>query len=171
MEVSALQVEDAFIVYEQLNQQSRFPLKLRPSKEIFIDIKEFIVSNVESKIVINGQLKSLLPSKANGYFNITHGEQVSNLSISSDGITSNFLINFKEFNWLKFSPVKLYAPLRSMNMGVSLIGSIGSQGSFIEGTLKYQETNFGDFEVQKNYGSFIFQSKHHEAELFLNKFF
>ena len=57
-----------------------------------------------------------------------------------------------------------------MHMGASLIGSISAQGSSIEGSLKYEETNFGDFDVQKNYGSFIFQSNDQEATLFLQEF-
>lgn len=170
IEINTIQVEEAFMFYEQSTNESVLPFNIRPSKKIFIDIEEFLISNVESRILVNGRLNSALPGMANGYFNIAHGEQISNLLISSNGTTSNFLINLKEFNWLQFSPSLMNTPFRSMHIGASLIGSIGPQGSSVEGSLKYQETNFGNFEVQKNYGSFIFQSNHHQATLLLKEF-
>ena len=170
IEINNIQVEEAFIFNDQSNLKSLLPFKIRPSKKISIDIEEFLISNLESRILLNGRLNSVLPGIANGYFNMLHGEQISNFSISSDGTTSNFLLNLKEFNWLKFFSNPIYKPFSSIHMGASLIGSINAQGSSIEGSLKYQETNFGNFELQKNYGSFVFQSNHHEATLLFKEF-
>ena len=170
MELNSLQIKDAFIVLESSqNKPASFP-KIIFSQNIALDIANFSISNMESNLLINGELDSLLPGLANGYFNITHGEHISNFSVSSDGSTSNFFLSFKEFNWMQFSLNSMFSPLSSMYIGGTLLGSMNSQGSSMEGSISYQETNFGSMTAKKNHGSFVFKSNHKMATLLLKEF-
>jgi len=170
MEVNSLQIKDAFIVLESSQHRPVSLPKIIFSQNIALDIANFSISNMESNLLINGELDSLLPGLANGYFNITHGEHISNFSVSSDGSTSNFFLSFKEFNWMQFSLNPMLSPLRSMNIGGTLFGSMNSQGSSMEGSISYQETDFGSVTAKKNHGSFAFKSNHKIATLLLKEF-
>jgi len=170
MELNSLVIEDAFILLKNSTEAPLSKLKVNFSYNFFLDISNFSLLNNDTSMVANGQLNGLLPGLANGYFNITHGEKISNFSVSSDGVSSNFLLSLKEFNWMQFSINPLHAPFRSMRFGVNLLGSMGAQDSMIKGSTSYQDTNFGSFLVKQNYGSFEFQSNDRVASLRLHQF-
>ena len=154
------------------SQQRPLPIfQIKVSQNITLDIANFSISSMESNLLINGELDSLFPGLANGYLNITHGEHISNFSVSSDGSTSNFLLSLKELNWMQFSLNPMHSPLRSMYFGGTLLGSMNSQGSSLEGSVSYQETNFGSVTAKKNHGSFVFKSNHKVATLLLKRIF
>ena len=170
IEVNSLQIKDAFMTLKSSQQRPLPIFKIKVSQNITLDIANFSISSMESNLLINGELDSLFPGLANGYLNITHGEHISNFSVSSDGSTSNFLLSLKELNWMQFSLNPMHSPLRSMYFGGTLLGSMNSQGSSLEGSVSYQETNFGSVTAKKNHGSFVFKSNHKVATLLLKEF-
>ena len=122
------------------------------------------------QMLINGQLDSLIPGLANGQININHHGKISNLSIDSDGKDSNFLINFNTLNWLKFFPNDYLSSSKTMQFGITAIGSLTPKGSSIKGSLNLEESSFSSLTIKKNYGSFFFQSQDGLSILSLKNF-
>ena len=100
--MSHIYLEEANILMADYPEQKMPKLKVILDQHISISFQNTSLMYLGSEMLINGQLDSLIPGLANGQININHHGKISNLSIDSDGESSNFLVNFNALNWLKF---------------------------------------------------------------------
>ena len=170
LDVNFLHTEKAYLrIQANLDGASSF-LNITINNNISLDIEDLFLETANEKLLINAKLNNLLLGSANGELKIIHANKVSNFSISSDGFTSNFLLNLNTFNWLSIFPSNVLIPVDSINFGINMLGTMNSQGSSLRGSISYEDANFNNFSLQRNHGSFLFQSKSGLASLSLKKF-
>ena len=168
--MSHIYLEEANILMADYPEQKMPKLKVILDQHISISFQNTSLMYLGSEMLINGQLDSLIPGLANGQININHHGKISNLSIDSDGESSNFLVNFNALNWLKFFPNNYSSSLKTIEFGINAIGSLTPKGSSIKGSLNLEESSSSNFILKKNYGSFSFQSKDGLSILSLKNF-
>ena len=168
--VNILQVKNAYLrIEENIDSSSSFS-KIAIDDNLSLDVKDLFLETANESLLINANLNNLLLGSSNGEIKIIHANKVSNFSISSDGLTSNFLLNLNTFNWLNIFSKSFLVPVESINFGINMIGTISPYGSSLKGSISYEDTTFDNFFLQKNHGSFLFQSKDGLASLSLQKF-
>ena len=168
--MSHIHLEEANILLADYSAQKMPKLKINLDKNISISFHETSLAHLGSEMLINGQLDSLIPGLANGHINISHHGKISNLSIDSDGEDSNFLVNLNTLDWLKFFPNDYLSSSKTMQFGITAIGSLTPKGSSIKGSLNLEESSFSSLTIKKNYGSFFFQSQNGLSILSLKNF-
>ena len=168
--MSHIHLEEANILLADYSAQKMPKLKINLDKNISISFHETSLAHLGSEMLINGQLDSLIPGLANGHINISHHGKISNLSIDSDGEDSNFLVNLNTLDWLKFFPNDYLSSSKTMQFGITAIGSLTPKGSSIKGSLNLEESSFSSLTIKKNYGSFFFQSQDGLSILSLKNF-
>ena len=168
--MSHIHLEEANILLADYSAQKMPKLKINLDKNISISFHETSLAHLGSEMLINGQLDSLIPGLANGHINISHHGKISNLSIDSDGEDSNFLVNLNTLDWLKFFPNDYLSSSKTMQFGITAIGSLTPKGSSIKGSLNLEESSFSNLTIKKNYGSFFFQSQDGLSILSLKNF-
>lgn len=168
--MSHIHLEEANILLADYSAQKMPKLKINLDKNISISFHETSLVHLGSEMLINGQLDSLIPGLANGHINISHHGKISNLSIDSDGEDSNFLVNLNTLDWLKFFPNDYLSSSKTMQFGITAIGSLTPKGSSIKGSLNLEESSFSSLTIKKNYGSFFFQSQDGLSILSLKNF-
>ncbi|MDA9027560.1 AsmA-like C-terminal region-containing protein [Gammaproteobacteria bacterium] len=168
--MSHIHLEEANILLADYSGQKMPKLKINLDKNISISFHETSLAHLGSEMLINGQLDSLIPGLANGHINISHHGKISNLSIDSDGEDSNFLVNLNTLDWLKFFPNDYLSSSKTMQFGITAIGSLTPKGSSIKGSLNLEESSFSSLTIKKNYGSFFFQSQDGLSILSLKNF-
>ncbi|MDO7561584.1 MAG: AsmA-like C-terminal region-containing protein [SAR86 cluster bacterium] len=168
--MSHIHLEEANILLTDYSAQKMPKLKINLDKNISISFHETSLAHLGSEMLINGQLDSLIPGLANGHINISHHGKISNLSIDSDGEDSNFLVNLNTLDWLKFFPNDYLSSSKTMQFGITAIGSLTPKGSSIKGSLNLEESSFSSLTIKKNYGSFFFQSQDGLSILSLKNF-
>ena len=168
--MSHIHLEEANILLADYSAQKMPKLKINLDKNISISFHEISLAHLGSEMLINGQLDSLIPGLANGHINISHHGKISNLSIDSDGEDSNFLVNLNTLDWLKFFPNDYLSSSKTMQFGITAIGSLTPKGSSIKGSLNLEESSFSSLTIKKNYGSFFFQSQDGLSILSLKNF-
>jgi hypothetical protein len=168
--MSHIHLEEANILLADYSAQKMPKLKINLDKNISISFHETSLVHLGSEMLINGQLDSLIPGLANGHINISHHGKISNLSIDSDGEDSNFLVNLNTLDWLKFFPNDYLSSSKTMQFGITAIGSLTPKGSSIKGSLNLEESSFSSLTIKKNYGSFFFQSQNGLSILSLKNF-
>lgn len=168
--MSHIHLEEANILLADYSGQKMPKLKINLDKNISISFHETSLAHLGSEMLINGQLDSLIPGLANGHINISHHGKISNLSIDSDGEDSNFLVNLNTLDWLKFFPNDYLSSSKTMQFGITAIGSLTPKGSSIKGSLNLEESSFSSLTIKKNYGSFFFQSQNGLSILSLKNF-
>ena len=168
--MSHIHLEEANILMADYPAQKMPKLKVILDQHISISFQNTSLMHLGSEMLINGQLNSLILGLANGQININHNGKISNLSIDSDGESSNFLVNFNALNWLKFFPNNYTSSLKTIEFGINAIGSLTPKGSSIKGSLNLEESSSSSFILKKNYGSFSFQSKDGLSTLSLRNF-
>ena len=168
--VNHIHIEEANILLEDNSAQKMPKLDIALDKYLSISFQNTSLIHMGSKILINGELDSLLPGLVNGQINLNHHGKISNLSISSDGESSNFLINLNNLNWLQYFPGNYPSSFSTINFGINLIGSLTPKGSSIKGSINVEESSLGSFILKKNHGSFSFQSKDGLSVLSLKNF-
>jgi len=168
--MSHIHLEEANILLADYSAQKMPKLKINLDKNISISFHETSLAHLGSEMLINGQLDSLIPGLANGHINISHHGKISNLSIDSDGEDSNFLVNLNTLDWLKIFPNDYLSSSKTMQFGITAIGSLTPKGSSIKGSLNLEESSFSSLTIKKNYGSFFFQSQDGLSILSLKNF-
>ncbi|MDA9835059.1 AsmA-like C-terminal region-containing protein [Gammaproteobacteria bacterium] len=168
--ITHIHLEKANILFADYSAQKLPKLKINLDKNISISFHETSLVHLGSEMLINGQLDSLIPGLANGHINISHHGKISNLSIDSDGEDSNFLVNLNTLDWLKFFPNDYLSSSKTMQFGITAIGSLTPKGSSIKGSLNLEESSFSSLTIKKNYGSFFFQSQDGLSILSLKNF-
>jgi hypothetical protein len=168
--MSHIHLEEANILPADYSAQEMPKLKINLDKNILISFYDTSVAFLESEMLINGQLDSLIPGLANGQININHHGKISNFSIDSDGEDSNFVVNLNTLDWLNFFSND-YLPLsKTMQFGINAIGSLTPKGGSIKGSFNIEESSFSNLTLKKNYGSFSFQSQDGLSILSLKNF-
>ena len=170
VKIAIFQVNNAYFFLEESLVDSSSGLNFSLDKNILLDIKDLTINTLDSKITIHANFKGLLPGLANGQANFIHKDQVSTFSVGSDGVKSNFSLNLSSFHWLRFFSQRIPVPIRSIEFGVNLVGSLDARGSSVKGALHYETKDLNSMILKKNYGSFSFQSSDKFATLSLNKF-
>ena len=168
--VNHLYVEEANILLPDNSDPTISKFKISLDTNITLSFKNTFLTFMGSKLLMNGELNSLLPGSANGQITMNHQGKVSNISISSDGEISNFLINLNQLNWLQYLPSNNLSSSKTVNFGVNLIGSWTGNGSAIRGSINLEESSFDSYILKKNHGSFSYQSTDEFAILALNNF-
>ena len=170
LDVNLLHVKKAYLaIHTNIDRASSF-LNVNIDNNISLDIEDLFLETFNENLLINAKFNNLVLGSANGELKIIHANKVSNFSISSDGLTSNFLLNLNTFNWLSIFPSAVLIPVDSINFGINMLGTMNSQGSSLRGSMSYEDANFNNFSLQRNHGSFLFQSKAGLASLSLQKF-
>ena len=170
LEVNLLHVKKAYLLIQENIDGASSLLNINIDDNISLDIEDLFLETSNQNLIINAKFNNLLLGSANGELKIIHRNKVSNFSISSDGFTSNFLLNLNTFNWLSIFPSNVLIPVDSINFGINMLGTMNSQGSSLRGSISYEDANFNNFSLQRNHGSFLFQSKNGLASLSLQKF-
>ena len=170
LEVNLLHVEKAYLLIQENIDGASSLLNINIDDNISLDIEDLFLETSNQNLIINAKFNNFLLGSANGELKIIHRNKVSNFSISSDGFTSNFLLNLNTFNWLSIFPSNVLIPVDSINFGINMLGTMNSQGSSLRGSISYEDANFNNFSLQRNHGSFLFQSKGGLASLSLQKF-
>ena len=168
--MSNIHLEEANILLADHSAQKMPKLKINLDKNISISFYDTSLAHLESEMLINGQLNSLIPGLANGQININHHGKISNFSIDSDGEDSNFLVNLNTLDWLNFFSNDYLSSLKTMQFGFNAIGSLTPKGSSIKGSLNIDKSSFSTLTLKKNYGSFSFQSQDGLSILLLKNF-
>ena len=168
--VNHLYAEEANILLSDNSEPIISKFKISLDTNINITFKNTSLTFMGSKLLMNGELNSLLPGIANGQITMSHQGKVSNISISSDGEISNFLINLNQLNWLQYFPSNNLSSFKTVNFGVNFIGSWTRKGSAMRGSINLEESSFNSFILKKNHGSFAYQSIDEFAILSLNNF-
>ena len=170
LDINILHVKDAYLrIAENIDSHPSF-LNIAIDDNLSLDIEDLFLETINEQLQINAKLNNLLIGSVNGELKIIQANNVSNFSISSDGFTSNFLLNLHTSNWLSIFPKSFLSPAASINFGTNMVGTISPQGSSLRGSIGYEDSYFHNFSLQKNHGSFIFKSKDGLASLSLQKF-
>jgi len=170
LDVNLLHAKKAYLaIHTNIDRASSF-LNVNIDNNISLDIEDLFLETSNENLLINAKFNNLVLGSTNGELKIIHANKVSNFSISSDGLTSNFLLNLNTFNWLSIFPSAVLIPVDSINFGINMLGTMNSQGSSLRGSISYEDANFNNFSLQGNHGSFLFQSKGGLASLSLQKF-
>ena len=170
LDINILHVKDAYLRIEENIDSNPSFLNIAIDDNLSLDIEDLFLETINEQLQINAKLNNLLIGSANGELKIIQANNVSNFSISSDGFTSNFLLNLHTSNWLSIFPKSFLSPAASINFGTNMVGTISPQGSSLRGSIGYEDSYFHNFSLQKNHGSFIFKSKDGLASLSLQKF-
>ena len=168
--VNHLYVEEANILLPDNSEPTISKFKISLDTNITLTLKNTSLAFMGSKLLINGEINSLLPGLVNGQITMNHQGKVSNISIRSDGETSTFLINLNQLNWLQYFPSNYLSSSKTLNFGFNLIGSWTRTGSAMRGSINLEESSFESFILKKNHGSFAYQSTEEFAILSLNNF-
>ena len=168
--INHLYVEEANILLPDNSEPTISKFKINLDTDITLTFKNTSITFMGSKLLMNGELNSLLPGLANGQITMNHQGKVSNISINSDGEISNFLINLNRLNWLQYFPSNNLSSSKTINFGINLIGSWTRKGSAVRGSINLEESSFDSFILKKNHGSFAYQSTDKFAILSLNNF-
>ena len=170
LNVNIFHVKKAYLRIEENIDSPSLSSNITIDDNLSLDIKDLFLETSHESLLINANLNNLLLGSANGELQIIHANKLSNFSVSSDGLTSNFLLNLNTFNWLNIFSKSFLVPVELINFGINMIGSISPHGSSLKGSLSYEDATFDNFVLQKNHGSFLFQSQDGLASLSLQKF-
>jgi len=165
-----IHIKDANIILPDDSGQRISNLKVILDEDISISIQNTSFSQTTSNILVNGKLSRLLPGLANGQLTINHNGEISNISVNSDGISSNLYINLYKLNWLKYFPNNYPTSSQALNFGLNIIASVTPEGSSAKGSVSIEDTSFDSFILKRNYGSFSFQSIDGQSILSLSNF-
>ena len=168
--INYIHAKDANIFLTRNVEKKISNLKVTLDKNISISFQDVSLTHAETKILVNGKLDSLVPGLANGKITINHNEEISNISINSDGKNSNLFINLYQLNWLQYFPNDYPSSVKAMNFGINFTGSVGPGGLSVDGYVSLQESGFDSFIVKQNRGSFSFQSRNEFSTLTLSNF-
>ena len=168
--VNLIHIEDANIILASNSKQTRSNLKMIIDKYVAIRFQNVSLNHMGSNIIVNGRLDSLLPGLVNGQLAINHNGEISNISISSDGESSNFFMNLYQLNWLQYFPNDYPSSSKAINFGINFIGSTTPEGSSFKGYVRLEQSSLDSFILKKNHGSFSFQSRDDLSTLKLSNF-
>ncbi len=168
--LSKLSISDGKINYKSSDSDRGSVIRLAVGENLSFSFTNFLFIRDGSPIKINGSINGSRSKSLAAQLSFLHENNLSTIAVNSTDHSYSFAANLHAYKWLGLIPGISSSRIKDLNLGLNAVGSIGSDQSIIQGSLRYEGLNLGSLAIKGNQGSFKFQSMNHYATLKLNQF-
>jgi len=169
--INKIVIKDGYLDNSKIQNSNSSPSSIvNFSDEILLSFEKFIYQRDDSIFEINGNLFGDFSRSISGQLSFLHNNKLSTIAVDGFESSYRFSLNLHSYEWLNFIPASNALPIRDFAFQLNAIGELQSNQSNIKGSFKSNNLFFQSLSINKNKGSFHFQSKENIGTLKLTEF-
>jgi hypothetical protein len=168
--VSNLLISDGILNYKISKPDKVSNTKLILSNNVEFLFTNFQLANDDSSITINGSINGSKSESLSAQLSFMHENNLSTIAVNARNNIYNFAANLHSFKWFQLIPGMPSSAIKNLNLELNAIGSLSSNKSNIQGSIRSEDLDLGLLVIKGNHGSFEYQSDNKTAILKLSQF-
>ena len=140
------------------------------SDEISLAFKNFKYKKNESIFEINGEIFGNLTKSISGQISLLHDRKLSTIAVNGFEDSYRFSLNLHPYDWFNLIPALKSSPIRDLIFQINALGELQESKSNIRGSFASSSLSLKSLSLNKNKGSFHFQSSKNIGVLTLAEF-
>ncbi len=169
--VNRIVVKDGYFDNSNILTSNSSPTSIVNFSEKFsLSFENFKYEIDDSIFEINGDLLGDMSRSISGQLSFLHNDQLSTIAVNRFEGSYRFSLNLHSYEWLNFIPAFNTLPIKDLAFQINALGELQDNQSNIKGSFNSSSLSLQSLSINKNKGSFHFQSKKNIGTLSLTEF-